>query len=53
MPRQSRAGTRRQARIVALQTLFESDLAGHDALEVLQRHVEDRHLDEAIASFAG
>ena len=53
MPRQPRAGTRRQARTVALQTLYESDLAGHDAMEVLQRHVEDRRLDEAVAAFAG
>jgi transcription antitermination protein NusB len=53
MPRQPRAGTRRQARIVALQTLYESDLAGHDATEVLQRHIEDQRLDEAVATFAG
>jgi len=53
MPRQPHAGSRRQARIVALQTLYESDLAGHEAMEVLQRHVEDRHLDEAVAEFAG
>jgi N utilization substance protein B len=53
MPRQPHAGSRRQARIVALQTLYESDLAGHEALEVLQRHVEDRHLDAAVAEFAG
>ena len=53
MPRQPRAGTRRQARIVALQTLYESDLAGHDAMEVLQRHVEDRRLDEAVADIRG
>ncbi len=49
MPRQT---PRRQARIVALQTLYESDLAGHDATEVLERHVEDRHLDESVATFA-
>ena len=50
MPRQT---PRRQARIVALQTLYESDLAGHDATGVLQRHIEDRRLDEAAATFAG
>ena len=53
MPRQPRAGTRRQARVVALQTLYESDLAGHEATEVLQRHVEDRRLDDSVATFAG
>jgi N utilization substance protein B len=53
MPRQPRTGTRRHARIVALQTLYESDLAGHVAMEVLQRHVEERHLDEAVTTFAG
>ncbi|HEY7019761.1 MAG TPA: transcription antitermination factor NusB, partial [Ktedonobacterales bacterium] len=52
MPRQPRAGNRRQGRVVALQTLYESDLAGHDSNEVLQRHVEDRRLDEAVATFA-
>jgi N utilization substance protein B len=52
MPRQARTGTRRLARIVALQTLYESDLAGHDAMEVLQRHVEQRRLDESVAAFA-
>jgi N utilization substance protein B len=52
MPRQTRAGSRRQARIVALQTLYESDLAGHEAAEVLERHVEDRRLDDSIATFA-
>lgn len=50
MPRQT---PRRQARIVALQTLYESDLAGHNATEVLERHVEDRRLDKAVAAFAG
>jgi N utilization substance protein B len=49
---QPRAGSRRQARVIALQTLYESDIAQHDVAEVLQRHIEDRRLEDSVAEFA-
>ncbi len=45
-------GTRRQARIIALQTLFEVDLAGHPADEVLARHLEGSAAREETADYA-
>ena len=42
-------GIRRQARMIALQTLYEYDTAQHTPAEVLQRHVEDRHLQPKVA----
>ena len=45
-------GTRRQARMIALQTLYENDTAHHDLEEVLQRHVEDRHLQPKVVEYA-
>jgi len=33
--------SRRQARVIALETLFEVDLAGHDPEETLQRRIEE------------
>jgi len=33
--------SRRQARVIALETLFEVDLAGHDSEETLQRSIEE------------
>ena len=45
-------GIRRQARMIALQTLYEYDIAGHEPAEVLQRHVEERHLPSKVAEYA-
>ena len=45
-------GIRRQARMVALQTLYEYDTAHHAPTEVLQRHAEDRHLQPKVAEYA-
>jgi N utilization substance protein B len=45
-------GTRRQARMTALQTLYENDTAHHDLEEVLQRHVEERHLQPKVVEYA-
>ncbi len=45
-------GIRRQARIVALQTLYEYDTAGHDVEAVLQRHVDDKRLDSRVVEYA-
>ena len=44
--------TRRQARRIALQVLYEYDTAHHDVEAVLQRHVELRRLDPRVAEFA-
>jgi N utilization substance protein B len=46
------AGIRRQARIIALQTLYEYDIAQHTPLEVLQRHAEERHLQPKVVDYA-
>jgi N utilization substance protein B len=43
---------RRRARAVALQTLFEVDLANHDPSNALQRRLESWNLDQAGAEFA-
>ncbi len=43
---------RRRARAVALQTLFEVDMARHDPSRVLQQRVQDCNLDQDIADFA-
>jgi N utilization substance protein B len=45
-------GIRRQARMIALQTLYEYDTARHSASEVLQRHAEDRHLQPKVVEYA-
>ena len=44
-------GTRRKARVRALQALFEIDSVGHDATEVLGRQTEDEPLEEESALF--
>jgi N utilization substance protein B len=44
--------TRRQARRIALQVLYEHDTAHHDVEAVLQRHVDLRRLDPRVAEFA-
>lgn len=48
-----RTTLRRQARITALQTLYEYDTAHHDVDAVLQRHAEERHLAPRVAEYAG
>jgi N utilization substance protein B len=45
-------GIRRQARMIALQTLYEFDIAQHEPVEVLQRHVEERHLPSRVVEYA-
>lgn len=45
-------GIRRQARMIALQTLYEYDTAQHPPEEVLQRHAEDRHLQPKVTEYA-
>ena len=44
-------GTRRKARVQALQALFEIDSVGHDVAEVLGRQTEDELLEEESAIF--
>jgi len=44
-------GTRRKARVRALQALFEIDSVGHDATEVLDRQPEGEPLEEESALF--
>jgi N utilization substance protein B len=44
-------GTRRKARVRALQVLFEIDSVGHDAAEVLGRQTEDEPLEEESVAF--
>jgi N utilization substance protein B len=45
-------GIRRQARIIALQTLYEYDVANHAPKEVLQRHAEERNLHPRVVEYA-
>jgi len=45
-------GTRRKARTVALQSLYEVDCVGHDAGETLSRLLEERELFHDGAGFA-
>lgn len=45
-------GIRRQARMIALQTLYEYDIAHHDPMEVLLRHAEERHLHPKVVEYA-
>ncbi len=45
-------GVRRQARAIALQTLYEYDVTRHDVAAVMQRHVESRRLDARVAAYA-
>lgn len=44
-------GARHRARILALQSLYESDLTGHPAAEVVERHLAEASLSEDIAEF--
>ncbi|MBI4321346.1 MAG: transcription antitermination factor NusB [Chloroflexi bacterium] len=45
-------GTRRQARIVALQTLYEFDTVRHPPGDILQRHLEEAQLPPEVEQFA-
>jgi N utilization substance protein B len=45
-------GIRRQARVVALQTLYEYDTTQHSPSEVLQRHAEERNLHARVREYA-
>jgi len=45
-------GVRRQGRMIALQTLYEYDTAGHRVEEVLGRHASLRHLPPRVIEFA-
>lgn len=45
-------GIRRQARMVALQTLYEYDMVHHDPHEILQRHAEERNLLPKVVEYA-
>jgi transcription antitermination protein NusB len=45
-------GIRRQARMIALQVLYEYDTANHGPKDVLQRHVEERHLHTKVSAYA-
>ena len=43
---------RRQARMIALQTLYEYDAAHHDPEAVLERHAEGRKLNPRVLDYA-
>lgn len=45
-------GIRRQARMIALQTLYEYDIANHPPKEILQRHAEERNLHPKVVEYA-
>lgn len=45
-------GIRRQARMIALQTLYEYDIAHHVPEEILQRHAEERTLHPKVVAYA-
>ena len=45
-------GIRRQARMIALQTLYEYDITNHAPTEVLQRHTEERNLHTKVGEYA-
>ena len=44
--------TRRRARRLTLETLFEYDLANHDPIKVLRRRLEEQPLESSGVSFA-
>ncbi len=45
-------GSRRRARTLALQALYEIDYTGHKAAEVMNRLLAEKALDEEYAGFA-
>jgi N utilization substance protein B len=44
--------SRKQARVIAFQTLFEYESVGHSAEETLSRHLEETQLAEEVAEYA-
>jgi len=46
------AGTRRKARTIALQTLYEGDIAGHDPQAVLARLLQEQPLSKDAIDYA-
>lgn len=44
--------SRRDARVLALQVLYETDVAGHPAGEVLMRHLREVERPEAVHRYA-
>ncbi len=46
------ASPRRQARILALKTLYEAQLTDHDPMEVLVRNMQEESLPEDVRPFA-
>ncbi len=45
------ASTRHQARTIALQVLYESDIAGHPAQDVLARYLEDMSVPQPVRRY--
>ncbi|MBE3567845.1 MAG: transcription antitermination factor NusB [Thermogemmatispora sp.] len=45
-------GIRRQARMVALQALYEFDTVRHPPVEVVQRHAQERNLHPRVVDYA-
>jgi len=45
-------GIRRQARVIALQTLYEYDTAHHDAEVIMQRHLEEQRSAPTVSTYA-
>ncbi|WIG60207.1 MAG: Transcription termination protein NusB [Ktedonobacterales bacterium] len=45
-------GTRRRARVLALQTLYEYDVAHHEVSAIIQRHAEDEALPDRVITYA-
>jgi N utilization substance protein B len=43
---------RRQARIFALQTLYEADMTGHEPVEILERLLQETDATEEVRAFA-
>lgn len=48
---QSRGGSRRRSRIVALQTLYEHDLSGHTLRTILPRKLRESRLPDEASAF--
>lgn len=46
------AGTRRRAREVALQALYEMDIAGHEPVSALERLIDNARLDDEYGQLA-
>lgn len=49
--RKTRGAENRQARTLALQILFETDLTGHDLVDVLRRYSEDLALPQPVRRY--